>query len=537
MHAPPNATDTPSRNNHYQSTNNTNTWLKKQRQHPNFKTHPGQQHRQTQPFPYQRSYRKNTHQQTLTCDKSNNHWGDDVPQNPTDSNSRLRVISRNVNTLNTDQQALRWQALTQAALDLEADILCIQETNTNWITPTIQIARNIFNSSTYRASKVSTSASKEPTSEHYQPGGTLTAALGRWTARTYDIGQDPSGLGRWLYISLRGSNKITYIIASGYQVGPKPPTLGANTVYDQQYRLLLAKGQTQPKPRQQSFEDLTQQIKQWRTNHFEVLLCLDANKDVENLKPNKDLGPLLAATDLVDLHEARHPNQPRPATHQRGTRPIDIMLASPRFLQALTAAYILPFGQPITMPGDHRTLGADFDIGILFGNKTPPPTRYTQTRGVQSNATPTVKRYCEIVTDKWERMQIPKRLDPLVNKDKFSDLDHQTLEDIDRDLTEILVKADKQCSKFKRTPWSPKLHNAYIEHRYWALQASSLKTGRNYDHLLDQLCVKLGITNNDKNHRQTIRSNLRRIQQTFRDIRKEAAEHRTKFLNELLSAA
>ena len=134
-------------------------------------------------------------------------------------------------------------------------------------------------------------------------------------------------------------------------------------------------------------------------------------------------------------------------------------------------------------------------------------------------------------------MQIPERLTPLVNKDKFSDLDHQTLEDIDRDLTEILVKADKQCSKFKRTPWSPKLHNAYIEHRYWALQASSLKTRRNYDHLLDQLRVKLGITNNDKNHRQTIRSNLRRIQQTFRDIRKEAAEQRTKFLNELLTAA
>jgi len=84
-------------------------------------------------------------------------------------------------------------------------------------------------------------------------------------------------------------------------------------------------------------------------------------------------------------------------------------------------------------------------------------------------------------------MQIPKWLAPLVNKDKFSNLDHQTLEDIDWDLTKILVKADQQCSKFKRAPWSPKLHNAYIEHRYWALQASSLKTGCNYDHLLNRL--------------------------------------------------
>jgi len=442
-----------------------------------------------------------------------------------------------VNTLNTEQQALRWKALTQAALDLEADILCIQETNTNWITPTIQVAKNIFNTSAYRASKVSTTASNAPTSEHYQPGGTLTAALGKWTARAYDIGQDTSGLGRWSYITLRGSNNITYVIASGYRVGPKPPTLGANTAYDQQYRLLLAKGNTQPKPRQQFVEDLIQQVKQWRAQQYEVLFCIDANEDVENLQPDQEFGPVLAETDLVDLHDARHPNQPRPATHQRGSRPIDIILASPRFINAMTAAYILPFGQPITMPGDHRTLGADFDTSILFGNKSPPPTRYTQTRGVQSNALPLVKRYCEIVTEKWSQMQIPERLAPLTTKERFTEMDHQTLEAIDKDLTQILVKADQQCSKFKTTPWSPKLHMAYIEHRYWALQASSLKTGRNYDHLLEQLRQKLGITNNDKNHKHTIRSNLRRIQQTFRDIRQEAADHRKTFLHELMIAA
>ena len=203
----------------------------------------------------------------------------------------------------------------------------------------------------------------------------------------------------------------------------------------------------------------------------------------------------------------------------------------------MTATYILPFGQPITMPGDHRTLGADFDTSILFGNKSPPPTRYTQTRGVQSNALPLVKRYCEIVTEKWSQMQIPERLVPLTTKEKFTEMDHQTLEAIDKDLTQILVKADQQCSKFKTTPWSPKLHMAYIEHRYWALQASSLKTGRNYDHLLEQLRQKLGITNNNKNHKHTIRSNLRRIQQMFRDIRQEAADHRKTFLHELMITA
>jgi len=101
------------------------------------------------------------------------------------------------------------------------------------------------------------------------------------------------------------------------------------------------------------------------------LLCLDANKDVENLSPIKDLGQLIADMDLTDIHENLHPHNPCPATHQRGSHPIDIILASPRFLVAVTAAYLLPFGQPVTMPGDHQTLGIDLDTRILFGNQPP----------------------------------------------------------------------------------------------------------------------------------------------------------------------
>ncbi len=160
------------------------------------------------------------------------------------------------------------------------------------------------------------------------------------------------------------------------------------------------------------------------------------------------------------------------------------------------------------MPGDHCTLGVDFDTNILFGNKHPPPTRYMQTQDVQSNALPLVKWYCEIVTEKWDQMQIPEYLAPLTTKESFTELDHQLLEAMDKDLTQILINADQQCSKFKTTPWSPKLHIAYIEHHYWALQASSLKTGCNYDHILEQLRNKLGITNNNKNHQHIIWSNL-----------------------------
>jgi len=180
-HATPPAT--PNRNTHHHSSQELNNWLNSQRQHPNYHTHPGQQHANQQTaFPYQRNYRPTSHQRTITTDTTNDHWGDQPTIGSEDTAHRLRVIARNMNTINKVSQAVSWQALTQAALELEADVLCLQETNTNWTTTTTNMAQQIFNKTTYRASKIAVSASNETTDRHHQPGGTMTAALGRWTA-------------------------------------------------------------------------------------------------------------------------------------------------------------------------------------------------------------------------------------------------------------------------------------------------------------------------------------------------------------------
>ncbi len=100
---------------------------------------------------------------------------------------------------------------------------------------------------------------------------------------------------------------------------------------------------------------------------------MDANKDVDST--HSHISRIFAETDLIDLHNHRHPAQPKPATHQRGTNPIDMIIGSTLFAAALTAAWILPFGDPPLIKGDHRLLGADFHPGILFGTEppTPPP--------------------------------------------------------------------------------------------------------------------------------------------------------------------
>jgi len=94
-----------------------------------------------------------------------------------------------------------------------------------------------------------------------------------------------SSLGCWSYIKLQGSNNIKYAISSGYHIGPKQPKLGAHTVYNQQYHILLSKGHTTPNPCQQFINDLVQQVKQWRQQQIKVLICLNGNEDVKILNP------------------------------------------------------------------------------------------------------------------------------------------------------------------------------------------------------------------------------------------------------------
>jgi len=55
-----------------------------------------------------------------------------------------------------------------------------------------------------------------------------------------------------------------------------------------------------------------------------------------------------------------------PATHNCRSLTIDACIGPKLFTDALTGAWILPFGLPSMIPGDHRMLSLDFDNDILF---------------------------------------------------------------------------------------------------------------------------------------------------------------------------
>ncbi len=361
----------------------------------------------------------------------NDHWGDVPTKNPV----YFRVITKNVNSLSTTDHNLQWRGAVQAMMDMDAHVLCIQEPNLKWTDGLRQPIYRLFQWAFMHA-KISTSNSTYPNDGTYQPGGTFLATLGCYAARVISAGTDTSGMGRWSYHELIGSNHARYLIVTAYRVGPQSPTIGTNTAYTQQYQILLGQNQLKPDPREQFVTDMIEFVHRWQHTH-DILLCLDAN---DNTIESRDHGieRIIDETELIDLHQHRHPNTPSLATYNRGRLTIDYCLGTKGFAQALTAAWMLPFGLPPTLPGDHRTLGLEFDHDVLFGQKIPQSAHSPQ-RGIFSTAYPTVRKFNDMVATACAQMKLYDKATCLASKYIFCATDYAELEDIDQQLTTILT--------------------------------------------------------------------------------------------------
>jgi len=193
-------------------------------------------------------------------------------------------------------------------------------------------------------------------------------------------------------------------------------------------------------PWQQFITDLIKQITLWRQQKKEILISMDVNKDVDN--PKSKISSIFTETDLVDLHNYCHPATSKPAMDQGCNWPIDLMLGTPLFAAALTAAWMLPFGKPLLIKGDHRLLGTDFHPGILFGS-TPHHPASSLIRGINSHHEQHVLQFCQDVIKKCNKNWLDERIKDLFDVSHLDTAAIAELENINQTLTKILVKADQ----------------------------------------------------------------------------------------------
>jgi len=411
---------------------------------------------------------------------ANDAWGDFVIVNH--PHSFFSVVSKNVSTLNT--YSLNMTAIATELQTMDASIFLAQETNMAWKPTTLQAIDSQCNS-VFKHKKLATSSSNEKSNHRYQPGGTLTLALGKWASRVISRGHDEL-LGRWSFLELVGQQNKRIMMISAYRVCNQQFDATSNTVTAQQTRLLQQNGVRTPNPQQQFITDLIELIKSWTQAGKEILLGMDANEDVDN--PRSKITRLFTETGLIDLHNHRHPANRKPATHQRGSAPIDIIAGTQLLAEALQLAWILPFGIPALIKGDHRLLGVDFDTDILFGHKPANPAQ-NLIWGVNSNNEQLVTKFCKDAITQCNLHHLGEHIDRLILTQPFTNTEILELEAIDSTLTKLLTQVDQRCRRTSEFPWSPTVQKAYVRHRYWTIRLAVFRTQRNLKSSIDSLAA------------------------------------------------
>jgi hypothetical protein len=122
---------------------------------------------------------------------------------------------------------------------------------------------------------------------HYNPGGTVTAALGHWASRILRSGKYPTGCGRWSYVCL-GKNDKKFAIVTVYRVGHNR-NAGDAMAFQQQYIAQYA-DETARVDHKQTMIDLEYFTEELKTDGFEVVVFIYANETLDHrvLSQNHD---------------------------------------------------------------------------------------------------------------------------------------------------------------------------------------------------------------------------------------------------------
>jgi len=131
-------------------------------------------------------------------------------------------------------------------------------------------------------------------------------------------------------------------------------------------------------------------------------------------------------------------------------------------------------------------LGIDFDPEVLFGNAVATPASVTL-RGANSRHEQKVTKFCKRVVTKCNQYQIAEQIAALQTLDNLEPHHQEELEDIDRQITRILLQADRMCSPRNPAPWSPALNQAYLRHRLWTIALSAHRNKRDMSKIIESI--------------------------------------------------
>jgi hypothetical protein len=204
-----------------------------------------------------------------------------------------------------------------------------------------------------------------PVNESFQSGGNVTLVTRGLVSRISnpDI-QDPTGLGRWNGVTLRGSNSQTISIITACRVcSGSPRTAPMGTSFLREYDFLRETTSTSKNPRRAILQDLKLAIRSLQEKEHSILLMIDANSTIQD---DYFFAEFVQECSFYDLHIA----DPAVSTYIGAeARRIDFMFGCVHVKESLVRSGTLSYFEG--PQSDHRGLYADIKISSLKQNPIP----------------------------------------------------------------------------------------------------------------------------------------------------------------------
>jgi hypothetical protein len=278
----------------------------------------------------------------------------------------------------TGCQTRKITSLKDTILKHNIDFVGLSEVNKDWRLVPQQESMWSLTEGWFEYRRLATSINScVPPTRPIQYGGTLLLAMNMVAHAVVSIDEDPTRMGRWTSMLMRGKNNTFCRIITAYC-----PCIsdGPTSTYALQIVAMSQRGAIGC-PREKFWEDLATFITTCQNKKENVIIMGDWNSEYAKVIQ------WMAKFGLKDIIHSRHTTDPPPTCNKSQSSPIDIIFAPTQF--TCWRGGFLSFDY---LEGDHRGLWCDIPAEYLLGYNMQYPL-HSKARRLKTDDPRVRKRY------------------------------------------------------------------------------------------------------------------------------------------------